>query len=254
MCDASYYAVGAVLGQRVEKKSHAIHYASKVLDEAQVNYTTTEKELLVVVFAINKFRSYLVGSKVVVYTDHAAIRYLLNKKDAKPRLIRLILLLQEFDLKIKDEKGIENFITDHLSRIRIEAAENEQPIDDSFTEEQLYHISSRQLPWFADIVNYLACGIMPPDMTYQQWRKFLSEVRHYFLDDPLLFKFGVDGIHRRCIPENEIPSILFHCHSSPYGGHTSTDKIAVKILQADFFCPTLFKDVGNFVMACDKCQ
>jgi RNase H-like domain found in reverse transcriptase len=84
MCDASDYAVGAVLGQRVEKKSHAIYYASKVLDEAQVNYTTTEKEFLAVVFAINKFHSYLVGSKVVVYTDHAAICYLLNKKDAKP--------------------------------------------------------------------------------------------------------------------------------------------------------------------------
>jgi RNase H-like domain found in reverse transcriptase len=93
MCDATDYAVGAVLGQRVKKKSHVIYYASKVLDEAQVHYTTTEKELLAVVFAINKFRSYLVGSKVVVYTDHAAIRYLLIKKDAKPRLIRWILFL-----------------------------------------------------------------------------------------------------------------------------------------------------------------
>jgi RNase H-like domain found in reverse transcriptase/Integrase zinc binding domain/Integrase core domain len=168
------------LGNEWRKKSHTIYYASKVLDEAQVNYTTTEKELLAVVFAINKFRSYLMGSKVMVYTDHAAIRYLLNKKDAKPRLIRWILLIQEFDIKIKDKKGTENSVANHLSRIRIEAAENEQPIDDSFTEEQLYHISAHQLPWFTDIVNYLSCGIMPPDMTYQQRRKFLSEVRHYF--------------------------------------------------------------------------
>jgi RNase H-like domain found in reverse transcriptase len=201
MCDANNYAVGAVLGQRVEKKSHAIYYASKVLDKAHMNYTTTEKELLTVIFAINKFRSYLVGSKVMVYTDHAAIRYLLNKKDAKTRLIRWILLLQEFDLEIKDKKGTENSVADHLSRIRIEAAENEQPIDDLFTEEQLYHISARQLSWFADIVNYLTCGIMSPDMTYQQRRKFLSEVRHYFWDDPFLFKLSIDGIHRRCIPE-----------------------------------------------------
>lgn len=76
-----------------------------VLDEAQINYSTTEKELLAIVFAINKFRSYLIGSKVIVYTDHAAIKYLLSKKDAKPRLIRWILLLQEFYLEIKDKKG-----------------------------------------------------------------------------------------------------------------------------------------------------
>ncbi|KAF3320392.1 Retrovirus-related Pol polyprotein from [Carex littledalei] len=73
MCDASDYAVGAVLGQRADNKSHVIYYASKVLDEAQMNYTTTEKEFLAVIFAINKFQQYLVGSKVVVYTDHAAI-------------------------------------------------------------------------------------------------------------------------------------------------------------------------------------
>ena len=104
MCDASDFAVGAVLGQNKDKKHHAIAYASKTLTGAQLNYATTEKELLAVVFAIDKFRSYLVGAKVIVYTDHAALKYLLTKKDAKPRLIRWILLLQEFDLEIK-EKG-----------------------------------------------------------------------------------------------------------------------------------------------------
>ena len=105
MCDASDHAIGAVLGQRKENKLHVIYYASRTLSEAQLNYATTEKEMLAVIFAFDKFRSYLIGSKVVVYTDHATLRYLMNKKDSKPRLLRWVLLLQEFDIEIKDKKG-----------------------------------------------------------------------------------------------------------------------------------------------------
>jgi len=93
MCEASDCAVGAVLGQRRDKKPYVIYYASKTLDEAQQNYTTTEKELLVVVFAIEKFRPYLLCSKVIIYTDHSALKHLLDKVDSKPRLIRWIVLL-----------------------------------------------------------------------------------------------------------------------------------------------------------------
>ncbi|CAA0830969.1 Unknown protein, partial [Striga hermonthica] len=102
MCDASDFAVGAMLGQRRDKLFRAIYYASKTLDGAQQNYTTTEKEMLAVVYAFDKFRAYLIGTKTIVHTDHAAIKYLFDKKDAKPRLIRWILLLQEFDVEIRD--------------------------------------------------------------------------------------------------------------------------------------------------------
>ncbi|KAG9458645.1 hypothetical protein H6P81_003153 [Aristolochia fimbriata] len=104
----------AALGQRKEKVFDTISYASHTLTGPQLNYTTTEKELMVVVFAFEKFRSYLIGSKVIVWTDHAALRYLFAKKDSKPRLIRWILLLEEFDIEIKDKKGAKNVVADHL--------------------------------------------------------------------------------------------------------------------------------------------
>ena len=134
MSDASDYAVGAVLGQTKDKKHHAIAYACKTLIVPQLNYATTKKELM------DKFRSYLVGAKVIVYTDHAALKYLLTKKDAKSRLIRWILLLQEFDLEIKDKKRVENSIADHLSRIQFENPQ-ELPINDLLRDDMLFKIT-----------------------------------------------------------------------------------------------------------------
>ncbi|GKA15732.1 reverse transcriptase domain-containing protein [Tanacetum coccineum] len=117
MCDASDFALGAVLGQRKDKHFHPIHYASKTMTGAQLHYTTTEKEMLAVVLSLEKFRPYLVLSKTIVYTDHSAIKYLMAKQDAKSRLLRWILLLQEFNLEIRDKKGAENVAADHLSRL-----------------------------------------------------------------------------------------------------------------------------------------
>nr|GEZ12068.1 reverse transcriptase domain-containing protein [Tanacetum cinerariifolium] len=117
MCDASDYAVGAVLGQRIEKHFRPIHYASKTINQAETNYTTTEKEMLAVVYAFGKFHSYLIMNRSIVYTDHSALKYLFAKKDAKARLLRWILLLQEFDFKVIDTKGAENYAADHLSRL-----------------------------------------------------------------------------------------------------------------------------------------
>ncbi|KAM2698513.1 hypothetical protein EV1_037508 [Malus domestica] len=144
MCDASDYAIGAVLGQRKNKQPHVIYYASRTLNDAQLNYSTTEKELLAVVFALDKFRSYLLGTKVIIFTDHAALKYLLTKKEAKPRLIRWMLLLQEFDIEIRDKKGVENVVADHLSRMVHEEA---LPISETFPDEQLLSIQVSE-PWF----------------------------------------------------------------------------------------------------------
>ncbi|GJY59000.1 reverse transcriptase domain-containing protein, partial [Tanacetum coccineum] len=144
MCDASDFVIGTVLGQRKTKHFQPIHYASKTMTEAQIHYTTTEKEMLAVVYAFKKFRPYLVLSKSIMYTDHSALKYLLSKQDAKPRLLRWVLLLQEFDIIIRDKKGTENLAADHLSRLENphkDVFENKD-INENFPLETLGVISS----------------------------------------------------------------------------------------------------------------
>ena len=159
MCDASDYAIGAVLGQREYIKAFVIYYANKTLDSAQSNYKTMEKEFLAIVFALEKFRSYIVGSPMTIFTNHAALKYLLSKQDTKPRLTRWILLCQEFNLTIKDNKGVKNVVVDHLSRLLSKTTSEGLPIGDTFPNEQLFALV--HCPWYADIVNYLVTGQIP---------------------------------------------------------------------------------------------
>ena len=167
MCDA-------VVGQTKDKKHHAIAYASKTLTGAQLNYATTEKEILAVVFAIDKFRFYLVGTKVIVYTDHTTLKYLLTKKDAKPRLIRWILLLQEFDLEIKDKKGVENSVADHLSHMPVTNTQD-PPINDFLWDDMLLKVTASH-PWYANTVNFMVSGYIPPGKSK---KKLAYESRHH---------------------------------------------------------------------------
>jgi hypothetical protein len=129
------------------------------LTGSQLNYATTEKELFAMVFAIEKFRSYLVGAIVIVYIDHAALKYLLMKKDAKLRLIQWILLLQEFDLEIRDKKGVENSVADHLSCLQFEKSA-ELPINDYMRDDTLLKVSTTD-SWYANIVNYIVADYIP---------------------------------------------------------------------------------------------
>jgi len=258
MCDASDYAVGAVLGQRKDKHFHPIYYASRTPNGAQEHYTTTEKELLAVVFAFDKFRSYLVLSKTIVYTDHAAIRYLFSKKDAKPRLIRWILLLQQFDIEIQDKKGAENVAADHLSRLEGPGSLDQvgASIDDRFPFESLMVVSAKDegFPWFADYANYLVDGFLVKGMTYQQKKKFFAHVKNYLWEDPYLFRIGADQVIRRCVFGEESRNILRHCHEGPTGGHNGASYTARKVLDSGFYWPSLFKDAYEFVRSCDACQ
>ncbi|XP_073049583.1 uncharacterized protein [Primulina eburnea] len=161
MCDASDYAVGVVLGQRWEKMFRAIYYASRTMDAAQQNYTTTEKEILAVVFAFDKFRPYLISTKI-------------------------------------DKKGTENQLADHLSRLELEEKKEEEVIQETFPDEKLLEVSS-VLPWFADIANFLSCGTLPPDLSYHQKKKFVHDIKLFYWDDPFVYKSCADQVIRRCV-------------------------------------------------------
>ena len=171
-----------MLCQKKNKVLHVIYYASHTLDDTQIKYATTEKELLAVVFSMDKFRAYLVGSKVIVHTDHSALKYLFAKKDAKPRLLRWVLLLQEFDLEIRDKKGSENLVADHLSRLeglREIVGGDEMPINDYFVGESLYAVRG-DAPWYADLVNYIVSGVFPSDLGDFKKKKLKNDAKYFY--------------------------------------------------------------------------
>ncbi|GKE74935.1 DNA-directed DNA polymerase [Tanacetum coccineum] len=152
---------GVVLGQRHEKHFRPIHYASKTINEAESHYTMTEKEMLVVVYAFEKFRSYLILNKSIVYTDHSALKYLFAKKYSKARLLWWVLLLQEFDFNVIDTKGAENLAADHLSRLEnpYESVLDPKEVNEKFPLETLHMVTFRgdsSTPWFANYANYHA--------------------------------------------------------------------------------------------------
>jgi hypothetical protein len=249
MCDASDFAVGAVLGQTKDRKHHAIAYASKTLTGAQLNYATTEKELLAIVFAIDKFRSYLVGAKLIVYTDHAALKYLLTKKDSKRRLIRWILLLQEFDIEIKDKKRVENSIADHLSRMQITNM-HELPINDYLRDDMLLKVIDSD-SWYATIVNFMVAGHVPPG---ENKKRLIYKSRGHLWYAPYLYRVCSDGLLRRCVPVDKGMKIIEKCHTAPYGGHYGAFRTHAKIWQSGFFWPTMYDDTKEFVWRCASCQ
>ncbi|GJW70100.1 reverse transcriptase domain-containing protein [Tanacetum coccineum] len=197
MCDASDFAIGAVLGQRHEKHFRPIHYASKTMNEAESHYTMTEKELLAVLYAFEKFRSYLILNKSVVYTDHSTLKYLFAKKDSKARLLWWVLLRQEFDFNVIDTKGAKNLTADHLSRLEnpYENVLDPKEVNEKFPLETLNMVTSRSdssTPWFADYANYHAGNFIVKGMSSQQKNNFFKDVKHYFWDDPYLFKICAD--------------------------------------------------------------
>nr|GEZ37778.1 reverse transcriptase domain-containing protein [Tanacetum cinerariifolium] len=199
----------------------------KTMTEAESNYTTTEKEMLAVVCAFEKFRSYIILNKSIVYTDHSALKYLFAKKDSKAKLLRWVLLLQEFTFKVIDTKGAENLAPDHLSRLENPHQNVMDPkeMNESFPLETLN----------------LKC-------------KFFKDVKHYFWDDPYMFKNNADQVIRRCVSGQEAIEILKACHYGPTGGHHGPNYKAKKVFDSGFYWPTIYRDAQDLVKNCNVCQ
>ncbi|WMV37350.1 hypothetical protein MTR67_030735 [Solanum verrucosum] len=170
------------------------------------------------VYKFEKFRAYLLGTKVVVHTDYDALRYLMVKKEAKPRLIWL-----EDDV----------------------VATGGREINDAFLDESIMLITQTSIPWYADYANFIVCGLLLEGLNNHQMRKFLFDVKRYIWDEPFLFRECVDNIIRCCVPEVKVQEILEACHASPAGGHLGDIRTTFKVLQYGYFGLTMFKDFCN---------
>ncbi|GJX50210.1 reverse transcriptase domain-containing protein [Tanacetum coccineum] len=171
-----------------------------------------------------------------MYTDHSALKYLFAKKDSKARLLRWVLLLQEFDFNIIDTKGAENLAADHLSRLEnpYENVLDPKEVNEKFPLETLHMVTFRgdsSTPWFADYENYLTGKFIVKGMSSQQKNKFFKDVNHYFWDDPFLFKICTDQVIRRCVHGKEALDILEACHNGPIEGHHGANLTAKKALK-----------------------
>ena len=164
-----------------------------------------------------------------MHTDHSTIKYLMTKKDAKSRLIRWVLLLQEFDLEIKENKGTENLVAYHLSRL--EGPRDEVQVNDDFPDEQILVIrDTKTVPWFVDYVNYLVAKVIPTDFSYQQKKRFFANLKHYYWEEPIFYKHCADQVIRRCVPKDEMGSILTQCHTLSCRGHFGGQRTVAKVL------------------------
>nr|GFB21195.1 reverse transcriptase domain-containing protein [Tanacetum cinerariifolium] len=214
--------------------------------------------MLALVYAFEKFRSYLIMNKRIVYTDHSALKYLFAKKDVKARLLRWIFLLQEFHFKFIDTRGAKNYAADHLSRLEnpYENVFGPKEINEAFPLETLNKVvhNDPSTPWYADLANYHAGNFIIKGMTSQQKKKFFKDARHYFWDDPYLFRTYADQIIRRCVAGQEAIDILKACHSGPTGGHYGASYTAKKVFDSGFYWTSIYKDAFELVKQCDSCQ
>nr|GFC03511.1 reverse transcriptase domain-containing protein [Tanacetum cinerariifolium] len=197
-------------------------------------------------------------SKLPHPTTVKGIRSFLGHADAKARLLRWILILQEFDFNVVDTKGAENYAANHLSRLEnpYENVFDPKEINEFFPLETISKLShhDQSTPCFVDFENYHAGKFIIKGMSTQQKNKFFKDAKHYFWDDPFLFKTCADQVIWRCVAGQEAVDILTACHSGPTEGHYDANYTVKKVFDSGFYWPTIYKDAFDLVKNCDSCQ
>ena len=231
------------------KIDQPIAYASRLLSKAEKNYTTTEKEALAMVYAVNKFRHYLLGNRFIFYVDHLALQYLVNKPQVSGRLARWLLLFLEFDFKVIYKPGKTHGVADALSRN--EGAEPATGIPDQTTDAHLFSI---QTDWIQPIIDYLQTGTFSPSMTKEARKRLAYRAIPFQVIQGKLYQMGKDSRLRQFISNSQARMILQELHKGNAGGHFSQDITVRKVLDAGYWWPMLYKDTYQYCQTCHECQ
>jgi hypothetical protein len=220
-----------------------------LLNSAKRNYTTTEREALAMVYALNKYRHYLLGNKFVFYVDHMALVNLVNKPQASGRIARWLLLFLEYDFTIVHKPSKLHGMANALSQLP-----NGKPatgVQDQPTDAGLFYV----LPeWLQDIVSYLKIGAGPLSMSKDEQRKLILKALPYTLEKGVLHKRGQDMVLRRVLDPSQAEIVMRELHCGITGGHFFHEITSRKILDAGYWWPAMHKDVSKYCRSCDQCQ
>jgi hypothetical protein len=250
--NASSIDLGAVLAQpRVGDIDHPLAFASRKLSTAEINYTTTEREGLAMVYALQKFRHYLLGGNYKMFIDHSTLKYLVNKTVLQGRICIWILLFQEYDFEIIVNPGIMNKGPNHLSML--EHGEEPTSLEDALSDAQLLAIRKID-DHFTEIVQFLSTRMAPSDYTIPKKKQLVLHVVDFSLIVEQLYKMGPNKILRRCVMEAERPLILVEAHEGITGGHYIGKSTTQKVLRAILWWHTLHRDVKDYYRACNVFQ
>ncbi|KAL3692362.1 hypothetical protein R1sor_006013 [Riccia sorocarpa] len=253
--DTSLLATGAILSQLDDKKrEHPIHYASRQLSKSEIKYSATERECLGMIFAVSKFRHYLLGKRFVFHVDHEALKYIVARPTRSGKLARWMLVLMEFTFTVEYRPGKLHGNVDFLSRLPGEP--EELSLETSPKDNFLFIITevTTEDDWINQFKFFLLTKEFPRGLPRNKISAFIFAAASFRLLNEDLYRVGRDLILRRCVAPEEVFSVVKACHTDPAGGHFNSKASIRKVYDTGYWWPTVTKDVHQFISACDECQ